>query len=219
MKIKPVVFSFGGAIIISLFFTLSLFCIFFQYAGSLNSAKEAISTLANYFGGITTLWAAIIAAYLFVDWKEQHNKNIEKDLVFDVISKFDNADFNLSEFHESFNFFKLKAQEIYKLSDEEFKNLNLSLSEIVKKLNGVSLAFSTYEEALRKYSLLSDSKHHSEAKDQLKVLYKSILFIQRLEIVFPKTLDDIDIIMLDIKRAINGLENNINNDLLVKVKA
>ena len=207
-------------ILATAFATIFLFSIiFYLYGGVYGVLKDALSMTASFFGGIATLVAAYIATQLFNDWKEQHNKNIEKDLVLDVISKFDNADFNLSEFYESYNFFKLKVQEIYKLSDEEFKNLNLSLSEIVKKLNGVSLAFSTYEEALRKYSLLSDSKHHSEAKDQLKVLYKSILLIQRLEIVFPKTLDDIDIIMPDIKHAINGLESNINNYLLIKVKA
>lgn len=71
MKIKPIVFSISGAIIISLFFTLSLFWIFYEYSRSLNSAKDAINTLGGYFGGIATLWAAIIAAYLFNDWKDE----------------------------------------------------------------------------------------------------------------------------------------------------
>lgn len=70
MKIKPIVFSISGAIIISLFFTLSLFWIFYEYSGSQNSTKDAISTLSGYFGGIATLWAAIIAAYLFNDWRK-----------------------------------------------------------------------------------------------------------------------------------------------------
>ncbi|MEN3980107.1 hypothetical protein [Acinetobacter sp. CWB-B33] len=78
---KPIVFSVTGGIMISLIFTLSSFWIFFQYAGSLDSGQNALNTLGAYFGGIATLWAAIIAAYLFNDWREQKKYELEKEYI------------------------------------------------------------------------------------------------------------------------------------------
>ena len=54
--------------------------IFYLYSSisgiSLNNLKDALSMTASFFGGIATLVAAYVAAKLFNDWKEQHNKQV-----------------------------------------------------------------------------------------------------------------------------------------------
>ena len=71
-KIKPLVFSVFGAIIISILFLMICSWIFYTYAASPVAAKDALSTTAGFFvGGVATLWAACIAAYLFNDWQSQ----------------------------------------------------------------------------------------------------------------------------------------------------
>lgn len=47
-----------------------IFWIFYKYTGSNVAAKEALNTTASFFGAFATLGAAIIAAFLYTDWKE-----------------------------------------------------------------------------------------------------------------------------------------------------
>lgn len=46
--------------------------------------SEGISMFGDYFGGITTLAAAYIAAQLFNDWRLQHNHNSLKDVATNI---------------------------------------------------------------------------------------------------------------------------------------
>lgn len=82
-KINPVALSLIGGCFIFLV-TYILFWVLFLCLDSPNASREAIDILGSYFGGITTLWAAIIAAYLFNDWRDQHNKIIEYDYIKDI---------------------------------------------------------------------------------------------------------------------------------------
>ncbi|MGA6135867.1 hypothetical protein ACPER7_06115 [Acinetobacter dispersus] len=71
MKKSVVVFSIVVIAIISLFLLFCILGIILYYWGESSAAKDALSIVSGLFGGITTLGAAIIAAYLFNDWKEQ----------------------------------------------------------------------------------------------------------------------------------------------------
>ena len=70
MKINPFAFSFAVSLILSLSFLFIVFWIFFQYSGDVTTAKDVLSTTSSFFGGMTTLGAAVIAAYLYIDWKK-----------------------------------------------------------------------------------------------------------------------------------------------------
>ena len=96
-KIKPLVFSVFGAIIISILFLMICFWIFYTYAASPVAAKDALSTTAGFFGGVATLWAACIAAYLFNDWQSQHNKQIEAKFITTIIDNFDCFNITLNQ--------------------------------------------------------------------------------------------------------------------------
>lgn len=59
-----------------------------------DSFKDALSFSGGVFAGSTTFGAAIIAGFLFNDWREQHNKQVRNDFslrLFDQYTKFDNA--------------------------------------------------------------------------------------------------------------------------------
>jgi hypothetical protein len=63
-----------GLVLLFLFF--SILGILYFYWGDAKAVQDSLSTTGGIFGAIATLAAASIAAYLFNDWKEQHNKTI-----------------------------------------------------------------------------------------------------------------------------------------------
>lgn len=65
-------FSFAVSLVISFLFLLITFWIFYSYSWSAEAAKDALSTTGSFYGAAATLGAAIIAAYLFNDWRDQH---------------------------------------------------------------------------------------------------------------------------------------------------
>lgn len=76
MKIKPIVFSFIVILILALVFLLATFWIIYTHFDDATAIKDAFNTTGSYFGGIATLGAATVAAYLFNDWREQqHHQN------------------------------------------------------------------------------------------------------------------------------------------------
>ncbi|MGU3311835.1 hypothetical protein [Acinetobacter sp. M5A5_2a] len=57
-----------------------------------NPLKEAFTLTIGLISALTTIGAAIIAAYLFNDWKAQHNKSMEVQLALIMIEKFESFD-------------------------------------------------------------------------------------------------------------------------------
>ena len=76
-KLSAVGFSIGIVIAISTFFIFAICGILYFYWGNSTVVNDSLSTAASFFGGFATLGAAIVAAYLYTDWKEPHNSNIE----------------------------------------------------------------------------------------------------------------------------------------------
>lgn len=71
MKNSAFAFSIFVAVIITLFLVFSIFGILYFYWGDVTAVKDSLSTIAGFFGGFATLGAAVIAAYLFNDWKDE----------------------------------------------------------------------------------------------------------------------------------------------------
>ncbi|EHU3346028.1 hypothetical protein AXY20_RS02205 [Acinetobacter baumannii] len=94
MNKTVVIFSVCVAAIIFSFLLFSILAILFFYWGDTSSVKDALSTVSGIFGGITTIGAAIIAAYFFNDWKEQqrYQNSIEfGKMALDSFKKYDNS--------------------------------------------------------------------------------------------------------------------------------
>lgn len=69
-RLKPIAFSFVVSLSVAFVFLMATFAIF--AFSSPDDMKDALSTTGSYFGAASTLAAAIIAAYLYTDWKEPH---------------------------------------------------------------------------------------------------------------------------------------------------
>lgn len=100
-KINPLALSVVGGV--SIFAaTYILFWVLFLCFDSPNAAREAINVLGSYFGGVATLWAAFIAAYLFNDWRISHNKNMDAQLCMKVINSIYDCDLTLLRINSFF---------------------------------------------------------------------------------------------------------------------
>jgi hypothetical protein len=118
-KINPVALSVIGGCFIFLA-TYILFWVLFLCLDSPNASREAIDILGSYFGGITTLWAAIVAAYLFDDWKEQADYETKKELSLDIIGLLAAIRFELIMTQEML--INLKLVESHLFLNTDYKN-------------------------------------------------------------------------------------------------
>lgn len=197
--------------------------IFWFYSGAdsktLILLKDSLSTTSGFFGGITTLIAAYIASKLFNDWKVQHNKTLEKEVGWDVIIKFDEADLHLTQFRESFSLFLTKNENIFELSDEEFENLNTKLNTILTHMIEASLKVSIYFEALRKYSIVADKTYYNDTKKITIELFTSIRALQKLNATFPSSIDQIDDLVGKMYHCILLIEQEVIDSILRDLKA
>lgn len=71
-RFNAVGFSIGVVVVITTIFIFAIFGILYFYWGDETAVKDSLSTAASFFGGFATLGAAIVAAYLYTDWKEPH---------------------------------------------------------------------------------------------------------------------------------------------------
>ncbi|MFH7347342.1 hypothetical protein L1A45_01685 [Acinetobacter variabilis] len=86
-KINPLALSVVGGV--SIFAAIYiLFWVLFLCLDSPNAAKEALNILGNYFGGIASLWAAFIAAYLFNDWRVQEKTVFIRNVAYETSNLF-----------------------------------------------------------------------------------------------------------------------------------
>ncbi|MFN7095152.1 MAG: hypothetical protein ACK4M7_07290 [Burkholderiales bacterium] len=81
-NLKPITFSFIVSLGIAFVFLMATFLIFAYSSES--ALQDALSTTGSYFGAVATLGAAVIAAYLFNDWRDQHNKNVEAGICINI---------------------------------------------------------------------------------------------------------------------------------------
>lgn len=89
MKFKILIFQLCVIVLLIaiLFFSMTWIIIYWQ--NPQNSFKEAMSLTLSFLGPLSTIFAAIVATFLFNDWKEQHNMTIiahEAKLAFKLLS-------------------------------------------------------------------------------------------------------------------------------------
>lgn len=64
-----------------------------------------LSTLTNFFVASATFIAACTAVLLFNNWKDQHNRTVDKEIVFGVISRLNNFLYENQIFHTNIMIF------------------------------------------------------------------------------------------------------------------
>lgn len=215
---------FSIVIFVSSIATILLFAlIFWLYSNAdtntLVLLKESLSITSSFFGGITTLIAAYIATTLFNDWKVQHNKIVEKEVAWDAIHKFDIADLHLTQFKESYFSFRLKYNNLYAITDEEFENFGNELQTILLGLNGSTIKFSALLESLRKYSIVAKNDYYEVNKQFIADINSKVFHLQNLKATCPISFDDIETTLEEIIAIVIHIEDNTLNIILKELKA
>ena len=88
MKLKSAMFWIY--LVVILYLVSMLVYVSVEFFGGADTNK--IAAFGSVLGGVGTLFAGFVAIYLFNDWREQHNKNIESQLcmkAFDYIQGFE----------------------------------------------------------------------------------------------------------------------------------
>lgn len=161
-NLKPIAFSFGVSLVIAFSFLMATFFVL-AYSGP-DAMKDALSTTGSYFGAVATLGAAIIAAFLFNDWKEQHNKNLEKDAVYKILSTLELYHFPLMKLANelleiriglSKGFTKFQYNMNLKKNPELKEKLKYS-AKIIESFNGDSRISVLLEKYFEEFTLLEN---------------------------------------------------------------
>lgn len=79
MNKNVVAYSISVSVILLIILIWSILGILFKYWGDVTAIKDSLSTISGIFGGLTTLGAAIIAAHLYTNWREQLTSTVQQE--------------------------------------------------------------------------------------------------------------------------------------------
>ena len=138
---KTIVNALAVTVIATLFFFALTFILFdFFKAGT--SLKDAWGTLGSFFGGITTLVAAYIAAQLFNDWRVVKQYEIILNYVLIIKKQIQELITLINDNRSNFIKYRLRIRDPH-LKLEEFQSLQLEIAqlegEVVARLNLIGL--------------------------------------------------------------------------------
>lgn len=154
-KIKPFAFSVILSMFVVLFFLLITFWIFNEFSSGDKSAEDLLATTGSYFGGVTTLAAAIIAAYLFNDWRVEKNFDLENHYLTNII-------FGLRDIHAELLEMQFNSKQINKAPNKIISYafyLNRSRFDIKSALNKLDADVLIYSRLLNNKELLVLLEH------------------------------------------------------------
>ncbi len=100
--------------------------IFYFYSWDSNAAKDALSTSGSYFGAAATLGAAVVAAYLFNDWRIAQHAQSKSEISKQVISSLIKLKSDADKYHSIAQFYvKAYKQKLDKDISQEYVRMNI----------------------------------------------------------------------------------------------
>lgn len=158
--------------------------------------ESALNITGSYFGGITTLTAAYIASRMFNDWKDQHNKSVDKEIIFGVISNLNSFLLETQHFHNSICQVVNSSELIkFKLSNDQFAETVDYLRKIIRQHeNAVIIVTNNYSDL---ESVMSEDRYKIFAADlqqvikPLMLVHKSVINDVNNMLNNPKTTPDV----------------------------
>lgn len=218
MNKSVVIFSITVAAIILTFLLFSILAILFQHWGDTTSVKDSLSIISGIFGGVTTLGAAIVAAYLFNDWKVQHNKQVQNTLSLQVFEEFIMFEKNIREFalyishleslRHSYDSNELTWEIIHKDGHLVYiQNINLKKEEM-------DLNFHTLMDKLRSYFIYNNETN--QIIESNRIIYSKFYDINKSVVQVSTLLDH----LIDYNSKYIGyldLKNIIDSSIIKKI--
>lgn len=196
MSKNVVVFSITIASIIFAFFIFSITAILYFYWGDTNAVKDSLSTISGIFGGLTTLAAAIVAAHLFNDWKEQQKHQNSIQFGIEVYASFKKFDEYFSEICKELTFLEYQLKEVLKKNENKLRSdFLIKSSEISKRNHELFNHYLNFQNSYTNYCIVTDQEdlliEIEPARDSLLKFYRVLTDIQyeySLEVKLQKIL-------------------------------
>ncbi|MCJ8162901.1 hypothetical protein [Acinetobacter zhairhuonensis] len=179
-NIRPIKFSFAVSLVISFAFLLITFWIFYKFSWDANAAKDALSTTGSYYGAAATLGAAIIAAYLFNDWRDQSVGELKSQRCLEI----NNDLFQIDKLVSNADIFMQVLKD--KNDDQLFSLLGENIATINNDLKTATTVFLNRIEKDKSYLFTSIESTYFD------VLKGSIFDIQNILTCSPHLKDDFE---------------------------
>ena len=174
-----------------------------------DSFRDALSFAGGLFGGLATFGAAIIAAYLFNDWRIIHNKNIDVAFINNIIKNFEDFDLMLTRQYIPIQDLYYQSQDSKSPVDSEA--YKLTYENLCNNLSELRLCFLILTKSIQTLAIVHDD--FIETVDSLKS-YKSEFRKFRKKIIktgFQDTPPNILTILHafdDFQKSLSKLERN-----------
>ncbi|WP_288421043.1 hypothetical protein [uncultured Acinetobacter sp.] len=186
----------------------------YSYNNINDALKESWTIAFSCISALTTIGAAIIAAYLFNDWRDQHNKQVQNSLALQVFSAFSIFEKNLREFslylshlenlRSSYDNYEMTWDLINR--NEEI----IYIRNIQSKKDEMDLNFYALIDQLRNFYVFSnDLKQYEESYNRY---YDKFIYINRSSLPIHTLIDQLVdyntkyIGYTDLKNMIDSLE-------------
>ncbi|ENX34883.1 hypothetical protein F889_01523 [Acinetobacter colistiniresistens] len=161
--------------VIVFFFTLWLF----SFNDVENALKESWSITFSALAAFTTIGAAIIAAYLFNDWKEQQKHQNSLQFGLDVYSNFKYFDESYRNLNSELNFLKFLLLQVLDENDENLRNKFFNdLKAVTAKKTELLNYFSTFHDSYINYCIVTNQlsliKDLNETRETVLTVYDAL---------------------------------------------
>ncbi|WP_349913095.1 hypothetical protein [Acinetobacter pittii] len=207
---------------ILLLLLISIFGILYFYWGNSKAIQDSLSTTGSIFGAIATLGAAAVAAYLFNDWKEQHNKQVTNTLALQAYQEFSNFEKNTLELATYITDLEvlihsyeceLDYNALYRSGDLIY------VQNIVNKKSEMNIIFLSFLSKLRAY--INIRERYINFDDRQSFYHSKFLSINKSELESNSLIEDLnewETNLIGYKDLILILKQNEINQLLIDLK-
>lgn len=193
----------GTAVSIGIITILSFFIIWigFPAENPKESFKDALNFSGGLFSGCTTFGAAIIAAHLFNDWRDQHNKTVDKEIIFGVISRLNNYLYEAEIFHTNIGIFiQSIVNNNYNFTPDDMLKYKETLRNIIVDFeNSKRHTITNYSDL----EAVMGEKKYTEFQDQCKCICDAAD-------IYTSNLDEFLNQLITKQYSITELKNNIS---------
>lgn len=189
-----------------------------------SALKDSLSTTSGIFGGLATLAAAVIAAYLFNDWKEQHNKQISNSLALQAYEEFTVLEREVFEFANYISDFEelLNSYTGYELTFEALhkEGHQIYIQNITNTKSRMGISFLSFLSKLNSYLLIKGS--FTPFEDKFNMYHDKFVMINANELEVYSLRDNLnewEANLIGYRDLVQLIKNDEIKDLLNNLKA
>jgi len=194
VKNSAVAFSIFVAVIITLFLVFSIFGILYFYWGDATAVKDSLSTIAGFFGGFATLGAAVIAAYLFNDWREQERITFIRNIAHETASLITQLMLSMQQYPQP-NVFEIKVLHSKIATNLSFLNRQIEDGQMDKMNKHFGMFVKDF------YSITTTEINNSPSQEQIKKEINKNIISFTAEYTYISELIDIDKVYKKVKAS------------------